>query len=372
MYNAAARASIGGALLMAVLSPSAFANDNNAHIEGIVVGTYQAASESRVDGQSVNNEGNGQLYLFGTLDMGPGTWNLEMRGSTTPRDQGVTTFYGSNALVGETTDSDGDGRLAVTQLFYELSFGPGQLRGGLLDPTALLDGNEVAADEYTQFMADAFVHNPTIGFPSFVLGGAYQGDVNRRLSYKVFAGSDSGLEDGDHTYHNVFDVDGERDGHSKGAFTTAELNWHANGYLLQGGIWYDTGDVDSLDSTGNTNGYGFYVSAGAPVAAGRVLARAGIANDDAQAAANFLSLAYQLPLQFASRETTLGVAVARTGDSSNLTFDSAPVYQAEAYWRINVVGSFYVSPDVQYIKNAGFDKSHDDVLIGGVRVGATF
>src|SRR5699024_2257063 len=102
-------------LLAACLSGGAFADDNKAHIEGIVVGTYQTASESRVNGEEVNGEGNAQLYQFGTLDMGPGAWNLEVRGGTTPRDQGVSSFYASNALAGETLDSNGDGRIAVTQ-----------------------------------------------------------------------------------------------------------------------------------------------------------------------------------------------------------------------------------------------------------------
>lgn len=369
--KAASGAGIGAALLMASLSTTAFAEANNAHVEGIIVGTYQAATESQVNGQDVDDEVTGQFYLYGTLDMGPGAWNLEIRGGTTPTENGVSTFYASNGLVGETLDADGDGRIAVTQLFYELPIATGQFRLGLLDPAAVLDGNDVTNDEYTQFLADAFVNNPTIAFPSFVLGAAYQGDATRTVGYKLFVSSDSGLEEGDHSYGNVFDIDGDRNGHDKGAFTAAELFWHADGYSLKGGAWYDTGKVDQLGSAGETNGYGLYALAGAPFGGGRLQARAGIANDDAQAAANFLSLAYQLPIQLANRETMLGLAIARTGASDQLA-DAEAIYQAEAYWRINVVGSFYVAPDIQYIRHAGFEASRDDVLIGGARVGVTF
>lgn len=372
-YHVARSASLGAALLLAGFTTGAFAADNNAHVEGMLVGTYQAANHSRVNGQDVNNEANGQLELYGTMDMGPGTWNLEVRGSTTPRDNGVTSFYGSNALVGETLDSNGDGRISVTQLFYELPVGSGHFRVGLVDPTALLDGNDVANDEYTQFLADAFVNNPTIGFPSFVLGMGYEGKVSEHVDYRLFAGSDSGLEaEDDPTYHNVFDLGGRRDGHRKGAFVGGELGWHANGYALKAGTWYDTGKVDQLDASGDTNAYGFYALGTMPVGSGQLQARAGIANDKAQDAANFVSLAFQQPVQVGGRESILAFAVGRTGDSNKLGANTDPIYQAELYWRINVAGSFYVTPDVQYIKNPGFDGSQDGALVAGVRMGLVF
>lgn len=364
----------GAALLMTGFSGNALAADNNASIEGIVTGTYQAASKSNVNGEDMDNEANGELFLLGTLDMGPGTWNLEVRGSTTPRSNGVTRFYGSNALVGETLNSNGKGRIAATQLFYELPVGPGELSVGLLDPTALLDGNDTANDEYTQFMADSFVNNPSIGFPSFVLGGTYDGQVTEAFGYKLFVGSDSGLEDeNDPTYNNVFDLSGNRDGYDKGAFMSGELDWSANGYSAQAGVWYDSGKVAQLGtSTGTEHGYGAYALAGAALGTGRLEWRGAIVNDDALAAANFLSLSYQFPIQIGDRDTTFGVAVARTSDSSHLAFDSDPIYQAEAYWRVNVAGPLYVSPDIQYINNADFQSDRDGVVIGGARVGLEF
>jgi hypothetical protein len=373
MKKSVITAYLGTALLLAGAAATATA-ENNTHVEGIVAGTYQAASQSHVDGEHVNDEFNGQLYLLGTLAMGPGRWTLEVRGSTTPRHDGVTSFYDSNALVGETLDPSGDGRIAATQLFYELPAGPGKFRVGLLDPTAMLDSNAVANDEYTQFLADAFVNNPTIGFPDFVLGGGYQADFTEHLGVIAFVGSDSGLgADDDPTYSNVFALGGDRAGHSKGVFTSAELDWHAGGYSLQGGVWYDTGRVDRVGSPRRSeNSYGFYALAGAPVGPGRLEARAAIANEDAQAAANFLALMYQMPIKLAHHDTILSAAVARTGDSSDLPYHSKPIYQAELYWRINVVGPFYVSPDIQWIKHSQFQASRDDAVIGGARVSVVF
>lgn len=370
MTKTTAGVHLGAALLITAAGRDAMADDKKARLdEGIITGSYQAASRSHA-----NNEATGQLYLLGSLDMGPGAWHLEVRGSTTPRHNGVSSIYDANALAGETVNSSGDGRIAVTQLYYKLPVGPGQLRAGLLDPTALLDSDETADDEYTQFLADAFVNNPSIGFPDFVLGGAYKAELTDHWNYQLFVGSDSGLEDDqDPTYPNVFTVGGHRGDHRKGVFATGELDWHANDYALRGGVWYDTGKVDRLGhSRGTENGYGFYALAGAPAGPGRLEGRAAMVNEDAQAEANFLSLSYQLPIQLAEHETTLGVAVARTGDSSELAFHSKPIVQAEAYWRINVAGPLHVSPDIQYIKHAGFEASRGGAVIGGARVGVTF
>ncbi len=360
------------ALFAACACARAFAGDDGLHVEGVAIAVYQKADHSRVDGTDIHGEGAGQLYLFGTLASGPGTWNIEVRGGTTPRANGVSGFYGSNGLVGETLDADGDGRIAVTQWFYEAPMGAGKLRTGLLDPTALFDGNPVANDEYTQFLADAFINNPSIGFPSYVLGASYQGTMGDHVQYELFAGSDTGLEEGRHSYADVLHVGGRRDGHRKGAFTMAELDWRSGGYLLGFGAWFDSGRVDRISSNGTTNRHGLFLLAGTQLGAGHLQASAGIANDRAQATANFVSLAYQLPLRFPERHSTFSVAVARTGASSHLPFDSRPVYQAEAYWRIPLADSFYVTPDIQYLRNPGFRPDRGGAWIGALRVGVVF
>lgn len=372
MFKPGAGFSLIVALLMATGSSVALAHgNNNATFNGSLTGTYQTANTSQVYGQDVHNEGNAELYLYGTMNMGAGTWNIELRGSTTPRQNGVSSFYGSNALVGETTDGNGKGRIAATQLFYQIGDDNSQLYLGLLDPTGLLDGSNVANDEYTQFLAGAFVNNPTIGFPSFVLGTAYQGSASASLGYTIFVGSDSGLQEGNASYSNVFDIDGYRGAYHKGAFTSAELDWHNNGYALKGGIWYDTGKVGELGSADATNPYGIYAIAEVPAGSGRLQFRAGLANDKAQATANFVSIAYQQPIKLSNMNTTLGVAVGRTGASSERSNADA-IVQVEAYWRINVAGSFYVSPDLQYIMNPGFDSSRDNAFIAGIRMGFEF
>src|SRR5699024_6206006 len=151
----------------------------------------------------------------------------------------------------------------------------------------------------------------------------------------------------DPTYRNVVHM--SEDG--KGVFSAGELGWHARGYMAKAGLWYDSSDHAKLGGSpgSNVDNYGAYVLAGGPAGPGRWDFRAGIANDRAQAVANFLALAYSMPIQ----NTTLGVAVARSGDSSHLPFDSSPIYQAEVYWRVNVYKTAYITPDLQYVMNSG-------------------
>jgi hypothetical protein len=370
-----------GLLLLIAIHGAAKAADNpdahrhgRTHVEGFLLGTWQGANHSRVDDQDVHDEGNLELYLLGSLKMGSGSWYMELRGSSTPRKNGVSEFYGSNALVGETINADGKGRIAATQFFYELPVGAGKFRLGMLDPTAVLDANDVADDEYTQFMADAFVNNPSIGFPSYVLAAAYQGAASERLDYKLFAGSSSGLQDpADPTYHNVVDVGGE----GKGAFAAGELDWRVQDYSIQAGLWYDSAELERLDAPSDAgsdtaHGYGVYTSIGGPAGPGAWSVRAGVANNTVQAAANFLSFAYELPLQLSAHATTLGVGLARGGDSSDLPFDAAPIYRAEAYWRVHLAGPAYVSLDVQYVQHAGFHANRGGAWLGGIRLGAAF
>jgi len=341
---------------------------NNAHVSGVLVGTYQAAGESQVDGRDVNNEGNAQLYLLGDLAMGPGTWYLELRAGTTPPDQGVTSFYGEvNDAVGETLNANGHGRVAATQLFYQLPVASGDLSVGLLDPSGILDANDIADNEYTQFMGTSFVNDPTVEYPAFALGANYGGKLTHGLGYQLFVSSTGGLEDAeDPTYNNVVDV-GE---HGKGVFSAGELLWQAGGMSGDVGVWFSSGDHAALEdaSDDGRDNYGVYLSGGGQVGPGRWVAWAGLANDRVSAAANFLGAAYS---QTVGR-STLGLGLARIGVSDHQPEPADSIVQAEAYWRIRLAGRAYVTPDLQYIDNSGFNPDRDGVVVGTLRVGLEF
>lgn len=300
--------------------------------------------------------------------MGAGAWNLELRASTTPRKNGVTAFYGEvNDAVGETLNSDGDGRIAATQLFYGLTVGGGELSIGLLDATGLLDANEIADDEYSQFLGGSFVNNPSIEYPSFALGLNYRGSISKNLGYQVFVSSTGGLEDENNpTYNNVVNVG---DG-GKSVFVGSELLVNVGETYGSFGAWYNGADHTQLRNTviNNKDNYGGYISGGGVLGPGQWAAWGGIANAKVSPAANFIGAAYALDIQRA----TLGVGLARIGDSDYLPGKTNAIVQAEIYLRINVYQSFYVTPDLQYVNNSGFDPDRDGVFVGGLRAGLEF
>ncbi|GAB3678825.1 carbohydrate porin [Salinisphaera aquimarina] len=342
--------------------------DSKAAISGALIGTYQDTSQDRVAGQTVDNEANAQLYLFGSHAIGPGTFNIEVRAGTTPRNNGVTSVYGEvNDTVGETLDTHGDGRIAATQIYYNLAVGPGELTVGLIDSSGLLDANEIADDEYSQFLGTSFVNNPAIDYPTFVLGADYRAALSEHLGYQVFVGSSGGLEDEDDpTYGNVFDV-GES---GKGDFSAAELDWHVADLYGDVGVWHNGRDHASLThpNDDDRDSYGAYTTVGGDVGAGQWVAWAGIANDRISEAANFLALAYSREFD----DVTLGAGISRIGVSDERPEPSDSIEQAEIYARFKVAEELYLSPDIQYVNNSGFDPALDDVLVAGLRAGVEF
>lgn len=343
-------------------------NTHNASVGGIVIGTYQISNQSRVNGADVDGEGNAQLFLHGDLDVGPGTFHMEVRGGTTPRSTGVTATFGeANASIGETLDQNGDGRFSVTQLFYELDFGRPFVAVGLLDSTAILDGNDVADDEYSQFLGSSFVDDPTIEFPSFALAGAFGLHLSDAFTLLTYISSTNGLDEAaDPTYSNVFHP-GRRD---KGVFVAQELNWGMAGLNGNLGLWTNTDDHPALNgTTSNKDNYGAYLSVQGSLGAAQWNAWLSGARESVSAARNFIGGAISYPLK---PDVTVGAALSRTGVSHDLPGPRSSTVQAELYARIRVVKSIYVSPDIQYLDNSGFDPSTGDTVLVGLRVGAEF
>lgn len=338
-----------------------------ASIAGIVIGTYQAASRSAVNGAEVQGEGNAQALLEVELPLPPGSWHLEIRGGTTPADNGVTATFGeANATVGETLDQQGDGRIALTQLFYNVRLWRGTLSTGLIDPTAFLDTNVVANSEYTQFLGTGFVNNPAIDFPSFVLAATYGSQLTQGLGYRLFVSSSSGLQDAsDPTYPNVFSPGGD----GKGVFVAAELAWQGAGWQGHVGSWGNTSDHPQLDNPAhNGASYGVYANIVGRLHAGQWHVRLGVARAAVSPAANFVSAAVSYPIG----RVVLGVGLSRTGVSSRQPRPRASVVQAELYARLPLIKGFYLSPDIQYLSHSGFNPDNGHVWIGGLRASATF
>jgi hypothetical protein len=340
-------------------------------ISASVIGTYQSASDSRVKDEAALRP---EVFVTVPVPGIGGSFNVHVEGTTTPRTDGVTSFYGdSNANVGAATSSNGHGRLQISEFYYAFEGGPVTVNVGLLDTTAYLDTSAFAGDERTQFMNATLVHNATIDFPDYTLAmmlstksdGAIPGLI-------VVVGSSNGLGDNpSHTYPELFDMRSS----GKGVFAAGELGWEIAALGDEGaarvGVWTNTADHAYLNATpGTASNTGFYgVLEGTALGTGWSL-RAGMADADVSAADWFVGGAVQRQL---TDTVLLGLGVTQTGVSDDLGAGTDDSTQAELYVKYDVLPQVSLSPSVQWVRNPGFDDTgvtvDEDSWIVGLRIG---
>lgn len=344
----------------------------------VLVGTYQHTPGTR-------DAYNAQLDLLGHYDAGPGELQYELKAGSTPLSDGVTARYPeANALAGETLSPGGHGRLAITQLYYAIGVGGGELDAGLIFPANYIDTNPVADDEYHQFMGLSFVNDLTIQMPVYVLGGTYSHPLNRTFGMLAMLASTRDLYG--HNYPNLLDG-GASD---RGSFGDLELDWQQGGLQGNLGAWVNTAhDITTPPLATNAipaptqtftrhHAWGVYGNFGGRVPDTGVQwnLRAGWANPKASLASNFVSIqaddTFATPLLPGGRKLTVAAGVSRTGASPDAIGPTAPLIQAEAYVRTRLVQSLYVSPDVQWIRHTQFLPDQHGQWIEGVRVGLQF
>lgn len=313
------------------------------------LGTYQHASNSRVDGEPVEGEWSGVGEISLATPLGPGSWGMQIEGSTTPASRGVSAFFPeANGSVGETLTEKEKGRVAIVQAHYSAPAWGGLLRFGLMDQTEPLDTNPVANDEFHQFLGISFINNLSIDFPSNALGISFSRSLFDELGYTLLLSSSVGLEQGSASYADTFNV--FEDG--KGAFAAAQANgrWlDLDGHI---GVWLNSGSRDTLsEPLGKGRSQGIYSNLSGPLGAAEWNIRLGWADEDRSVAANFAAVALTYPLGSA----TLGAGVGRTGVSEALAGPSASIQQAEVFVAFRLPGGVSISPDLQYLDNSGFD-----------------
>lgn len=328
-------------------------------VEGIIIGTYQATRPRTIDGETVENEASAAIDVNVSVPIGRGSFQFEAKGGTTPQDEGVTTFLPeANATVGETLDSDGEGRIVVWQMFYQHDIGPGSLAGGLVDPTAgRLDTNDIANDEFTQFLATSFVNNPTIDFPSATLGVAYDARLSERMKLVAMATNAIGIEP---EYSSAFEF-------GDGVFGALELQWQRGAIAGNVGIWANTNDQQEGRLKEETAS-GLYGNLSGSVGKGQWNLRLGWADPSVQAAAAFVSFVYAHQLG----EKVLGAGIAETFASGDIPEPHGDTVQAELYMRIPLGKGFTVTPDLQYIVHSDFNPEQDGNWVIGLRAGWSF
>lgn len=336
-------------------------------VKGNFIGTFQAANDSRID-----NEGTAAFNLLAVLRKGDGLWKAYIQGNSSPRTDGVSSMLAeANANAGTATDADGKGRLQVSELLYSHYFGENRIALGLIDPACTLDASKVANDETSQFLSNTFVNNPTIAFPDYALGSCMHfANTQNSTGVNLVLTSSNGLADNpNHSYSELVDVGAS----GKGVFFGSELFWRDALAIWRVGVWTSTGANSVLGNPNETEAnYGAYLTTDHVYNNMTFNLRLGVSNQKVSAAAAYIGLAMEIPLD----RHTLGAALGQTQVSDDAGPDTGNTSQAEVYMRFALAEHLHITPDVQYIINSGFDSSGSEfdthVMVYSVRAGYTF
>lgn len=308
------------------------------------------------DDETAEAELTASADLFAILEMGRGEWLLYIEASSTPKTNGVSAFYPTvNGDSRSVLTADGDGGVQISEFNYTFRMNEDRsLMLGLIDPSAWLDRGRIANDENRHFLNGSFVNNATIEFPDYTLGGVFRalGDDRRPELTVVISGSDGIADLPDRSYQDLleFNADG------RGVFVGAGASWLRDRTSWRMGAWFRSDDHQIAgDESRTSSNYGAYGVFGWQLGTNALIARAGIANDDASIANRFIAVAFQ-------RDTSmglLGIGAAHTSISQGLSgFDRDYAFDSELYLRIPILDETgHITPSLQYVQVPGFDVS---------------
>lgn len=314
--------------------------------------TFQTSNDSRLE-----DEGLLSVDLTAEVPMGPGKLLTYVEGNISPREGGVSSLVEEvNGDAGSALDGQGKGRLQVSEIHYTQRIGQNILTVGLLDPDCRLDNSEIANDETSQFLGNAFVNNPTIAFPDYTLGGCmhvHQGLAPYGLNLLV-TGSHGMADNPGRSYSELVDVGAK----GKGVFAGVELYRQTAYGIWRLGFWQNTADNDYVDGSGQVDdNSGIYLSGDYIRDNYGLNFRLGIANEDVSEATSFASMAFEKHLG----DATLGIAAGYTGVSDEVVNTKGDITQSEVYYRFGLSNALALTPSVQWLKNSGFDTSDSPV-----------
>lgn len=302
-------------------------------------------------------------------------------------DTAVGSLFNVNGVA--VGDRAGD----IWQLYYEQSFDFAEafIRLGKLDLTAgftcrelpgSFDGNSFAADEATQFLNAALVHNPTIPFPEPGAGlmlhleplpGWYvsaaaadaDSDVRNKDINSAFRGST-------HVFYAI----------ESGVMPSWDTARGPLAGAYRAGLWYNPQPKDRLNGDGvKRDDRGVYLSLDQLLwreskdsAKGlSVFARAGLADSELHEVDRFWSVGAQYTGLIPTRDddvTGLGYAQGRFSRDAGLSGDAESV--VELYHAVRVAPWCHVTPNVQYVSNPGGQPGVSDAVCLGLRLSIDF
>lgn len=298
-----------------------------------------------------------------------GSWLVYIEANTTLDENAASTvIVESNADAGTALDPDRDGRVQISELNYRLDRTGERLTIGLIDPSSYLDRSRITNDENVQFLGVSFVNNPTIEFPDYTLGAAYERAARNRVpQINAVVTSSNGIADNPNlSYSQLIQVVED----NKGVFGALGVGWVNDAGLVRLGVWFNTRDHQEIGGTDtDASNYGLYTVLGRSFGNHGVSLRLGLANDDVTAGSKFAALAYRVRW----RDHALGIGAARTYLShkeTDPTLDDST--QVELFGRFALTPAAHVTLSVQRIKHSDFHALPADPRSAVTLAGARF
>lgn len=337
-------------------------------ISGGLVITHQSANQSHIKDET---EASADLIISRQLQVGKLLGHIE--GSTTPKLSGVSGILPeANGDVGSALDKDNEGRVQISELYYQVEFNTNQvLSTGLIDVSGFFGQSNIASDESTQFLGASFTGNPTIEFPDYTLGLVYEHPLENGPVLRAAIASSNGIADNtERSYSQLLAVESE----DKGLFAIASSSWEVDTWLLRVGAWINTADHDSIDgNSNNLSNYGSYLLAGYQQGLHAFDFRLGLANKKVSLASAFTSLGYQ----YKQGDYVIGSGVARaylSNKEPNAALDDTTQY--EIYARYSLTPTTFITGDIQHIVNSNFGLLNENrdkgITVYGLRLSHLF
>ena len=267
----------------------------------------------------------------------------------------------------------GDSNLGIVEGWYEQYIGSATLRFGKLDATYLIDSNEYANDECTQFLGRIFRNSPVIEFPD------NSGGVRLAFAPTKFMEIETLSMDGNADWEDLFDD----------TFYAGQVNFKPK-FMERGGnyrffSWASDREHTKWDDSTETKekNYGFGLSFDQELTdVIGIFARYAWQNPEVYLNGESYSLeqAFSVGMQVAGEpwgrdEDVLGIAFGQVLPSddykdSNSSLKADTEGHVELYYSYKINDHLTVSPDVQVIwKPYGGDATNGDdtIVVGGLR-----
>lgn len=325
---------------------------------------FQGASD-RISGSPTLTTGRHELIIKWTVidipEVGTGTFGTFVEGARVLDHNSQSSLADNIGSSFQVNSNQVGFDIAVAELWYAQGFFKDQvtITIGKIDQTVYFDANRIANDETIQFMSSPLVNNEAIAFPDQGLGAVLTAAPDGLPVYVVLGGGDANASVTEAGFNTIDDGD---------FFGAVELGYSENIGGLGEGNYRVMGWTTGTDDSGHGSGVALSFDQGI----GDYIVpffRYGYADQPVVDFRHFVSggIGIESPLGRANDLLAFGVAWA---DPFDPTLNDETLI--EIFYRLQVTSNFAVTPDLQIIIEPADPAASGTVVVGGIRVQATF